>query len=90
MHCFIAQHSSFEVQLDPTWGCAVQGYYVLPSKRQSANSNGAGEMVTTTLPTEPKHEPVHVAIPAVSLRSSGFRGALHAVLAALTEVQHFL
>ena len=47
-------------------------------------------MVTTTLPTEPKHEPVHVGVPAVSLRSSGFRGARRAVLAALTEVQHLL
>jgi len=65
---------------------------VLSNKRWSANSNDAGEMVTTALPkaSEPKHEPVRVGVPAVSLRSSGFRGAVQAVLAALSEVQHLL
>ncbi len=47
-------------------------------------------MVTTALPSEPKHESVPVGVPAVSLRSSGFQGAARAVLAAFVEVQHLL
>ena len=66
----------------------MQGYYVL-----GANSNIAGEMVSSNALaslSHPKHEPVSVVVPAVSLHSRGFQGAVRAVLAALTEVQHLL
>ncbi len=71
----------------------MQGYYVLSSKRMSANSNNAGETVLNIAlakPSQPKHEQVSVGVPAVSLRSCGFRGAVRAVFAASIEVQHLL
>ncbi len=71
----------------------MQGYYVLSTKRLSANSNDAGEMVSSNALanlSHPKHEPVSVGVPAVSLRSCGFPCGLRAVSAALIEVHHLL
>ena len=71
----------------------MQGYYVLSTKRLTANSNDAGEMVSSNALanlSHPKHEPVSVGVPAVSLRSPGFRGVARAVSAAFIEVQHLL
>lgn len=69
----------------------MQGYCVVMSKRVSANSNDAGDLVfNTTLANPSQHAQVSVGVPAFSLRSCDFPCGVRAVLATLIEVQHLL
>ena len=62
---------------------------MLSPKRMSTNSKDARRTVSNTALadlSQPKREQLSMGVPAFTLRSSGSRGAVRAVLAALTEV----